>query len=83
MIYLKNRQKIKQRMTNICLSSSLFSWGAMWGSNPRHPEPQSGALPTELIAPCWTAKIGIFLFTASISTRNSFKILDFVIAGRS
>ena len=26
-------------------------WGAMWGSNPRHPEPQSGALPTELIAP--------------------------------
>ena len=52
MIYLKNRQKIKQRMTNICLSSSLFSWGAMWGSNPRHPEPQSGALPTELIAPC-------------------------------
>src|SRR5574344_856967 len=25
--------------------------GAMWGSNPRHPEPQSGALPTELIAP--------------------------------
>ena len=27
-------------------------WGAMWGSNPRHPEPQSGALPTELIAPC-------------------------------
>ena len=28
------------------------TWGAMWGSNPRHPEPQSGALPTELIAPC-------------------------------
>ena len=27
-------------------------WGAMWGSNPRHPEPQSGALLTELIAPC-------------------------------
>ena len=26
--------------------------GAMWGSNPRQPEPQSGALPTELIAPC-------------------------------
>ena len=31
---------------------SLPIWGAMWGSNPRHPEPQSGALPTELIAPC-------------------------------
>ena len=26
-------------------------WGGIWGSNPRHPEPQSGALPTELIPP--------------------------------
>ncbi len=34
-------------------SSESCSRGAMWGSNPRHPEPQSGALPTELIAPCW------------------------------
>ena len=25
--------------------------GGIWGSNPRHPEPQSGALPTELIPP--------------------------------
>ena len=29
----------------------LFLWGGIWGSNPRHPEPQSGALPTELIPP--------------------------------
>ena len=28
-----------------------FMWGGIWGSNPRHPEPQSGALPTELIPP--------------------------------
>ena len=28
-----------------------FKWGGIWGSNPRHPEPQSGALPTELIPP--------------------------------
>ena len=28
-----------------------LSWGGIWGSNPRHPEPQSGALPTELIPP--------------------------------
>ena len=28
-----------------------FQWGGIWGSNPRHPEPQSGALPTELIPP--------------------------------
>ena len=30
---------------------SLKVWGARWGSNPRQPEPQSGALPTELRAP--------------------------------
>ena len=36
--------------------SSLKFWGEMWGSNPRHPEPQSGALPTELISPCWECK---------------------------
>ena len=29
----------------------LLMWGGIWGSNPRHPEPQSGALPTELIPP--------------------------------
>ena len=29
----------------------LVMWGGIWGSNPRHPEPQSGALPTELIPP--------------------------------
>jgi hypothetical protein len=25
-----------------------FKWGDQWGSNPRQPESQSGALPTEL-----------------------------------
>ena len=29
----------------------VSAWGGIWGSNPRHPEPQSGALPTELIPP--------------------------------
>lgn len=23
----------------------IFYWGGWWGSNPRHPEPQSGVLP--------------------------------------
>ena len=33
-------------------TAGLFlMWGGIWGSNPRHPEPQSGALPTELIPP--------------------------------
>ena len=26
-------------------------WGGQWGSNPRPPESQSGALPTELCPP--------------------------------
>ena len=29
-----------------------MSVGGMWGSNPRHSEPQSDALPTELRPPC-------------------------------
>ena len=35
-------------------ASYLYMWGGIWGSNPRHPEPQSGALPTELIPPFYT-----------------------------
>ena len=31
--------------------TGISTWGGIWGSNPRHPEPQSGALPTELIPP--------------------------------
>ena len=34
-------------------------WGGIWGSNPRHPEPQSGALPTELIPPNRPRKLRI------------------------
>ena len=33
------------------IPSHFDEWGGIWGSNPRHPEPQSGALPTELIPP--------------------------------
>ena len=29
----------------------LLLWGGRWDSNPRHPEPQSGALPAELYPP--------------------------------
>ena len=37
-------------------ASARFQWGGIWGSNPRHPEPQSGALPTELIPPNLSAR---------------------------
>ena len=47
---LASSGKNKKRTTSKIVLFPI--WGAMWGSNPRHPEPQSGALPTELIAPC-------------------------------
>ena len=43
--------------------SPLFS-GGMWGSNPRHSEPQSDALPTELKPPC-RANYGSIRFATS------------------
>ena len=33
-------------------------WGGRWDSNPRQPEPQSGALPTELRPPRFGASLG-------------------------
>lgn len=30
---------------------NFLEWGEWWGSNPRPPEPQPGALPTELHSP--------------------------------
>src|SRR3989442_5107040 len=30
---------------------SLKQWGGRWESNPQRPEPQSGALPVELLPP--------------------------------
>ena len=39
--------------------NSLILWGDGWGSNPRPPESQSGALPTELPPPLnWPARQG-------------------------
>ena len=36
-----------------CLTAWRYPniWGGRWDSNPRQPEPQSGALPTELRPP--------------------------------
>src|SRR5438093_4852282 len=35
-----------------------LDWGEWWGSNPRPPDPQSGALPTELHSPHLTGTPG-------------------------
>ena len=38
-------------LTALFVASSAVRWGGRWDSNPRRPEPQSGALPTELRPP--------------------------------
>lgn len=37
-------------------------WGEQWGSNPRPPEPQSGALPTELCSPSHELYQEVYVF---------------------
>ena len=36
-------------------TAGIKKWGERWGSNPRHPEPQSGALPLNYIHHSWRA----------------------------
>jgi site-specific DNA recombinase len=43
-------------------------WGDRWGSNPRQPEPQSGALPTELRSPL--NRLTIYRETRPSSTKR-------------
>ena len=49
----KNCFAINQCIDFLVVLQLLFQifWGEWWGSNPRPPEPQSGALPTELHPP--------------------------------
>ena len=36
---------------------AITTWGERWGSNPRPPESQSGALPTELRSPLYLSHL--------------------------
>ena len=49
-IQLNTAKSIKQKAPNL-KKLGAFNWGDRWGSNPRQPESQSGALPTELRPP--------------------------------
>ena len=49
-IYRPPQQGLSAKTGRHCRPVACL-WGGIWGSNPRHPEPQSGALPTELIPP--------------------------------
>ena len=62
--------------------NSLFNvkfWGEWWESNPRPPEPQSGALPTELHSPYTKHYRGLrrkYLgFTSSFQFQFSFVLV--------
>ena len=48
-----------EKLNGIGVTQSRFLWGGIWDSNPRHPEPQSGALPTELIPPYLVRQKGL------------------------
>lgn len=51
---LKRRESIsniQQCLVKKILKNMWEKWGDRWGSNPRQPESQSGALPTELRSP--------------------------------
>ena len=52
---LRRRKSVTElsKLPNAALASAsrFIEWGGRWGSNPRRPESQSGALPTELRPP--------------------------------
>src|ERR1022692_1585739 len=47
---LQLTEHTRSRIRN-AIEDGVGGWGGMWDLNPRLPEPQSGALPTELIPP--------------------------------
>lgn len=49
---IKSYRLIIEKLAFLFLDASSFlTWGEMWGSNPRIPEPQSGVLTTSPIPP--------------------------------
>src|SRR5436309_13828087 len=42
---------LTDRRTDRGAANKLKRWGGRWESNPQRPEPQSGALPVELLPP--------------------------------
>ena len=74
----KLRHAPNQIFQPIC-SIRWVEWGEWWESNPRPPEPQSGALPTELHSPYTKHYRGLrrkYLgFTSSFQFQFSFVLV--------
>lgn len=55
---------------------SIKKWGGRWGSNPRHLESQSSALPTELRPPYLSMVfIGVSVFSVNQKVKDCIEIL--------
>ena len=42
---------VESRTSTVLVARFGLIWGGRWESNPQRPEPQSGALPVELLPP--------------------------------
>jgi hypothetical protein len=48
---LNGSEPMNNSVSIVLSLSDIPIWGGRWGSNPRQPVPQTGALPTELRPP--------------------------------
>ena len=54
--------------------NNCIKWGERWDSNPRQPESQSGALPTELRSPRMARLAGLEPATLGLEGRCSIQL---------
>ena len=59
-------QWIKSPLLYLIELTALERWGGRWGSNPRPPGPQPGALPTELRPPLFLTRKDHFALAAAL-----------------
>ena len=55
-------KKVPSKKSNNMSFITPIKWGEQWVSNPRPPEPQSGALPTELCSPLHELYQEVYVF---------------------
>ena|GEM_PF-5852673 len=72
-------QHVSQGKRPAAPPASSLVWGGIWGSNPRHPEPQSGALPTELIPPYQLYRNRIWIRRSDDGTPRGIRTPDLLL----
>ena len=73
----QNKNTLFQRITKkgASIKTPFLIWGERWGSNPRQPVPQTGALPTELHSPLTYCLLQTFFAKVNIKYIFGLKIL--------